>query len=72
MFFISKVEKICGLNSETYFRGAVQYYMGQSDQAEDKRTFRARERDEGWSEWARKIKRNRESKRMTEMEKIGH
>lgn len=54
-----------------HFREAVQHYMGQSDQAEDKWTLRGRESDEGWSEWAKKITRIRESKRMTEMEKIG-
>jgi len=43
--------------------------MGQSDQAEDIRTFRGRKWDEGWSEQAMKI--TRIGKRMTKMEKIG-
>lgn len=45
--------------------------MGQGDQAEDKRTFRDRECDEGWIDWTRKITRIGESKGTTEMEKIG-
>lgn len=71
VFLLSKVEKMWGLNRQTYFIGAVQYYMGQSDQAEDKWTFRGRECDEGLSERAREITRIGESKRMTKMEKIG-
>ena len=59
------------MNRKTYFIRAVQYYMGQSDQAEEKWTFRGIECDEGWSEQARKITRIRESERMTKMEKIG-
>lgn len=45
--------------------------MGQSNQAEDKRTFRGSQCDKEWSECVLMIARIIESKTMTEMEKIG-
>ena len=60
-----------GLNYQMHLREVAQYYMGQSDQAEDKLTFRGREWYEGWSVGAIKITRIKESKGTTEMEKIG-
>lgn len=55
--YLNLFSEICRLNSETYFKGAIRYYMGQSDQAEEKPTFRCSECDEGWSHQARKITR---------------
>lgn len=59
------------MNSRTHFGEPAQNYMGQGSQAKEKWTFKGRVSDEGWTEWAVKITRIRESTGMTKMEKIG-
>lgn len=54
-----------------HLREVAQYYMGQSDQAEDKLTFRGREWNEGRSVGVMRITTIKESKGTTEMGKIG-